>query len=158
MNKKSIYWLGLGSGLITGALLIRLLTFGASPEMLDEAALQEAAARYGYRLVSEYEKITIAYDRTIRSIYIPPEMNLEEIAELLTQAKLLDAQEAFLTAAADLPDERSIQPGYYEFMNDPTFAELLDVLTSGVRVTAAQDESAEGEDPAYAADEDAGGV
>ena len=103
MNKKSIYWLGLGSGLIAGAVLIRLLTFGAGPETLDEAALQEAAVRYGYRLVSEHEKITIAYDRTIRSIYISPEMNLAEIAELLTQAKLLDEQEPFLTASCRSP-------------------------------------------------------
>lgn len=157
MNKKSIYWLGLGSGLIAGAVLIRLLTFGAGPETLDEAALQEAAVRYGYRLVSEHEKITIAYDRTIRSIYISPEMNLAEIAELLTQAKLLDEQEPFLTAAADLPDERSIQPGYYEFANDPTLDELLDVLTSGERGTVAEVESADGEDSAYAAEEDAEG-
>jgi len=68
MNRKSIYWIGLGSGLIIGAMLVQLLSLGAEEPAMDLPAIEEAAARHGYRLVRDDESAWIVEEKIVHSI------------------------------------------------------------------------------------------
>jgi len=129
-NHRAYYWLGLGSGLIIGALLMQLMTFRSPYDGLDRSELEQAAARHGYRLVRENETVQLDDDRSLRAIYVMPGMSLEQIADLLASAKLIDRPELFLQAVDQWPDAVRIRSGYHVFRGAPTIAELIEQLTN----------------------------
>lgn len=130
MNRTSIYWLGLGSGLIIGAILIQLMSLGESMEPLDLTTIEEAAARNGYRLVKEDESAWIVEEKIIHSIYIPADMTDESIADWFASAGLIDSREAFLDALASTPGT-AIIPGFYEIASPISAMDLVELLTTG---------------------------
>jgi len=129
MNRKSIYWFGLGSGLIIGAMLVQLLSLGAEEPAMDLPAIEEAAARHGYRLVRDDESAWIVEEKIVRSFYIPEGMSDEAVADWLAASGLIDSREDFLAELALRP-EPSILPGYYEFAEPVGLAELVEQLTT----------------------------
>lgn len=131
MKSRSVYWLGLGSGLIIGAILMQLMSSAGTPQPIDPAALEEAAARYGYRLVGENEGVQIVQEGVIRAIYISPDMTIEQVAGLLTESGLVASSDIFLNEMAKLSESVQISPGYYEFSDQPAVAELVKTLTAG---------------------------
>lgn len=129
---KPSFWFGVGSGLVTGALLMQLMMPVSTQAELELADLEKAAARIGYRLTSEQETVQILQETKQLAIYITPDMTLEQIADLLTRSRLIDKPDQFLDALAQMPEESRIQSGYYEFTSIPTTAELIAILTSTI--------------------------
>jgi len=129
LNRKSIYWLGFGSGLVIGAILIQLMSLGSAEQPLEFSTVEEEAARYGYRLVKENESAWIVEEKVVHSLYIPEDMTNESIADWLVSSGLLDSREEFLDELARRPD-LSILPGYYEIAKPIGLDELIEILTS----------------------------
>lgn len=129
---KPSFWFGVGSGLVTGALLMQLMMPVSTQAELELTDLEKAAARIGYRLTSEQETVQILQETKQLAIYITPDMTLEQIADLLTRSRLIDKPDQFLDALAQMPEESRIQSGYYEFTSIPTTAELIAILTSTI--------------------------
>jgi len=129
LNRKSIYWLGFGSGLVIGAILIQLMSLGSAEQPLELSTIEEEAARYGYRLVKENESAWIVEEKVVHSLYIPEDMTNESIADWLVSSGLLDSREEFLDELARRPD-LSILPGYYEIAKPIGLDELIEILTS----------------------------
>jgi|GEM_PF-1231713 len=126
---KHIYWLGLGSGMIIGAILVQLMTYTTTnPKSIDRSDLEEAAARYGYRLVNEHEVVQLVNEETVHTIYILPDMTLDQIAELLTASRLIDQPEEILRVIERMPEPINIMPGYYEVTGSPSIGDLVEML------------------------------
>lgn len=131
LNKKTYYFLGLGSGLIIGALLISLMTAGQPPPPIDQAQLQDAAERHGFRLVDENSEVRFGGGQTVvHAVYIHSHMSLEEISEMFASMQLLEDQETFLAAMyAANEEERTLKLGYHEFYDLPTVEQLVQAIT-----------------------------
>lgn len=129
LNKKTYYLLGLGSGMIIGALLIWLMSAGESPQAIDEAMLEEAAKRYGYRLVDENSEVRFGTETVIHAVYINSEMSIEDISEMFATMSLIDDQALFAEALQAAAREHGIHTGYHEFRAKPTREQLVRTIT-----------------------------
>ena len=129
MNRKSIYWLGFGSGLVIGAILFQLLSLGEVEPSLELPAIEEAASRYGYQLVKENESAWIVEEKVVHSLYIPDGMTKESIADWLVSSGIIDSREDFLNELASRQDS-AIVPGYYEIAEAVSLTEMVEMLTT----------------------------
>jgi cell division protein YceG involved in septum cleavage len=148
-------------GLVIGSLLLQL--FSAAPAagplpqavesgatVADEAALQEAASRFGYRLLKDGEKVYTAEEverireqlrqetndasaanvQEKRSFVITPGMSSEKVGEILAGLELIENEEQFMQLMNERKLHKKIRTGTYTFSGNPSADEIIERITT----------------------------
>lgn len=160
MVKKRSFWTGMGLGIALGAILLQMMTIGATglaaPESEQEDIhvdlLGEHAERLGYQLYAndqewiakdELERQVAAAERAVLksvtpqeivsvkgSFYILSGMSPEQVAEMLLSLSLIQDKELFINEMKNRNLQGQIQTGVYTFKDDIHLDEIVDMITT----------------------------